>query len=237
MKRKIILTTMAVMILVGCGSDNHEVENQVVQDAETKIEAKEEIVVNSGEVTKEKLMIMDANPASDFKVYLDEEENEYVITDYLGEGEVVVIPDSIEGIPVGIIKRMAFANNNRGGTSIKAVRLPDTVHTIGENAFGNCSDLELFLPGSGLRVIQEGTFLGCENLNQFDIPEGIQIIEFGGIPNNNKWDNVYYPSSITYLEAYSDNTTVIVEEGSYVDQVFREIVENSPSLDKEIIYK
>lgn len=217
MKRKTILTTIAVMILVGCGSDNHEVENQVEQDAETKVEAKEEIVVDSGEITKEKLMSMNANPASDFDVYLDEEANEYVITDYLGESDIVVIPDSIDGTPVGKIKRMAFANNNRGGTSIKAVRLPDSLHTVGENAFANCSDLEIFLPGSGLKVLEVGALVGVNNLQQFDFPAGMEVLGSASLSMFIGWKNIYLPSSLQEIGVLPGES-YIVEEGSYAHE-------------------
>ncbi|MBR4757704.1 MAG: leucine-rich repeat protein [Bacteroidaceae bacterium] len=67
-----------------------------------------------------------------------------VLVDYLGDEENVVIPDGIEEIASG-----AFS-----GTAIKSVTIPDTVSTIGRDAFFNCPNLtEINVSPRLLRII------------------------------------------------------------------------------------
>ena len=67
-----------------------------------------------------------------------------VLADYLGDEENVVIPDGIEKIESG-----AFS-----GTAIKSITIPDTVTTIGRDAFFNCQNLaEINVSPRLLRII------------------------------------------------------------------------------------
>ena len=67
------------------------------------------------------------------------------ITKYNGSDSDVVIPDTIDSLPVTIIESDAFANNE----SIESVTIPETVVEIGGWAFENCTNLkEIDLPSN-----------------------------------------------------------------------------------------
>ena len=76
------------------------------------------------------------------------------ITGYNGFGGNLVIPSTINGLPVGVIGRFAFAN-----TQIVSVVIPDTVTRIEEMCFNRCN-----------------------NLTEIKLPKG--LLEFGGFGEN-----------------------------------------------------
>ena len=51
----------------------------------------------------------------------------------------IVFPSSYNGLPIIAIKKEAFKNN----TGIQAITIPDTIKSVGDNAFSNCSNLKI----------------------------------------------------------------------------------------------
>ena len=80
-----------------------------------------------------------------------------------GEAEDLVIPGQMKGVPVTTIQknsRYLFGWNS----GMKSVTIPDTVTSIGSNAFENCTALEaVFIPGS-VAGIGNSAFSGCTSL-------------------------------------------------------------------------
>ena len=62
------------------------------------------------------------------------------------------------------------------GSSISSIMIPDSVITIGEDAFGNCSDLISITLGSGLTSIGTRAFRGCTGLDSIIIPSSVTSI-------------------------------------------------------------
>jgi len=60
---------------------------------------------------------------------------EVTITDYTGVGGAVVIPANINGTPVTAIGNYAFSSNPYGIQSITSLSIPDSVTSIGHDAF------------------------------------------------------------------------------------------------------
>ncbi len=79
------------------------------------------------------------------------------VTRYIGSGNVVVIPATLDGVPVTEIADRAFENN----TTLTSVTIPDGVTHIGWFAFSGCIKLEgVTLPAS-LTSVEYGAFLNC----------------------------------------------------------------------------
>ena len=67
------------------------------------------------------------------------DDHEYIeITGFEGNGEKLVIPDSIEGLPVEAIGNHSFS----GREDIVSVEIPESVKTLYGFAFHNCKNLE-----------------------------------------------------------------------------------------------
>lgn len=120
------------------------------------------------------------NGEGDFEWISNDEVTEITITRYLGKRTDVVIPSSIQGIPVVHIADHAFdwfhwenqynydggIPRNEGITSIKSVVIPDTVETIGAYAFAGD-----YIPRKGKE--DDGPHL--HSLTSVELPEGVAI--------------------------------------------------------------
>ena len=77
-----------------------------------------------------------------------------------------------------------------GFTRLRSVSLPDTLESIGKDAFAECSSLsELYIPDS-VRSIGSGALAGCSSLKSLDIPflgENESIA--GTVPALFGWEN------------------------------------------------
>lgn len=96
----------------------------------------------------------------------------YLVKDYIGEAEEVVIPYKYNGCEVKAIGANAFKD-----CSITEIEIPITVEEIGDNAFYDCNGLtELELP-LAIRTIGEWAFAGCSNLSKIHFPNSCVIDE------------------------------------------------------------
>ena len=103
-----------------------------------------------------------ANADADGFVIVEDE-----LFSYTGSAETVVVPDGITSIADG-----AFKNN----TKVKQIVLPNTVKTIGAEAFYNCSSLESINVPEGLTRIEDRTFYQCTKLASFAFPSTLKYI-------------------------------------------------------------
>lgn len=85
--------------------------------------------------------------------------NAITITGYTGSNGVVLIPDSIAGLPVTSIGDWAFY-----ATSVTDALIPDTVSSIGNGAFFDCGSLTNVIIGSSVTNIGDWAFGFCPNL-------------------------------------------------------------------------
>jgi hypothetical protein len=115
------------------------------------------------------------------------------ITGYTGPGGDVVIPITIDGLPVTSIGDRAFSplNNptNPGSPStLTGILIPDCVTNLGEGAFAGCANLANVTIGKGVTSIKGGlgtqwwgTFQWCSSLTRVTIPDNVTNIGDGEI--------------------------------------------------------
>ena len=101
-----------------------------------------------------------------------------ILMAYHGNAAHVTVPDGIIEINDFAFSRM---NLNPSGmyivkynTSLKSVKIPDTVTRIGESAFGGCSLIKSMDLPSSIKEIDDDAFSYCEKLAGIDIPEGVK---------------------------------------------------------------
>lgn len=122
------------------------------------------------------------NAASDFDYDTFEKDGERVIRliRYKGERTDVVIPDTIEGLPVRILLGVTAQNDNgytgvvQGvfeDTSIESVYIPSSVSSLGLGTFAHCTKLEQveFAKGCGITSLNTSTFESCTALTRIDL--------------------------------------------------------------------
>ena len=77
----------------------------------------------------------------------------YAVTGYSGTDTEIVVPPSVDGVPVDFVASYAFS-----GKAITSVTLPDTIKGIDEGAFFDCSYLTTVIIGSNAAVNKFGNF-------------------------------------------------------------------------------
>ena len=117
------------------------------------------------------------NPASDFEYKKSEDGDSILITKYVGASENVVIPAEIDGLPVKTIYSVGENATERVGafqnSSIKSVVIPDSVTSIGSNAFMDCSSLTEVKVSKKLKSIGYNSFENCVSLKKIDLSETV----------------------------------------------------------------
>lgn len=103
------------------------------------------------------------SPASDFRVRLNDTSDGVIITGYVGNSSIVIIPAEIEGYPVIEIGFESFQRKN-----VTSVIIPNTVKKISRNAFSRSSITSIHIPES-VEIITASPFFLCENLESATI--------------------------------------------------------------------
>ncbi|MBE6753714.1 MAG: hypothetical protein E7559_05095 [Ruminococcaceae bacterium] len=98
-----------------------------------------------------------------------------VITAYCGHGGDVVIPSSINGIPVTGIGEQAFMEQ----TSITSLTIPGSVKDIGNFAFHKCTNLSSLTLSEGLATTGEHCFNQCNSLTSVTVPASLRSYGYG----------------------------------------------------------
>ena len=84
---------------------------------------------------------------------------------YTGPAGPVIIPATINGMPVTSIGTEAF----RANTNLTSVTIDNNVTAIGENAFERCTSLTSATIGSSVTSIAPGAFTQCTSLTNVTI--------------------------------------------------------------------
>jgi hypothetical protein len=101
------------------------------------------------------------------------------ITGYTSTNANVVIPSTIDGLPVTSIGNAAFLEY----FGLTSVTIPNSVTNIGNGAFAGCSSLTNVTIGNGVTSIGDDAFSTCYNLTSVTIPNSVTSIgnfAFGG---------------------------------------------------------
>lgn len=148
-------------------------------------------------------------------------------TAYTGYSGDIVIPATVTygdvTYNVTSVREYAFAVKNNYNAKLTSVQLPESITTLGNNAFHNCTKLKsvnipkavtalpnmLFnscrsltdveLP-SGLKSIGMSAFSGCTTLTALHIPEGVTEIGTSAFYSCSKLSSVNIPDGVTRIE-------------------------------------
>ena len=134
--------------------------------------------------------------------YRIDSEKVIAITEYVGHEINVVVPKTINGIPVTMIKYGAF----REGTNIESIILHDGIEYIGDDAFKNCKSLKSIVMPSSIKSTWKqfrSTFKGCINLEKLNIPEGVTCIGDHAFEECSNLKSIVIPSSVEYISEYA----------------------------------
>ncbi len=99
-----------------------------------------------------------------------------VITGYLGASNTLVIPGTIDGLPVTGIGGSAFYGNS----TLTNVILPAGIKNIDNDAFAYCSGLHSVQLPAALTNIGFGAFAYCSSLTSLTVPAGVTNLSRSG---------------------------------------------------------
>lgn len=133
------------------------------------------------------------NPASDFAYTADG--GEVTITEYIGTSEHVLIPDTIDGLPVTALADKAFYEKH-----VTTVVVPDSVTEIGDLCFSGDNYLVSLTLPDGLAELPYGALESCFRLMDFDLPQGLKKISGSALQYNYYLTHLTLPSSLTEIE-------------------------------------
>ena len=88
-------------------------------------------------------------------------------------------------------------------TKITTLNIPQTVKSIGKNAFAGCSSItsEVVIP-EGITTINEYTFSGCSKIPSIKIPEGVTELGANAFYNCSSLKEIEIPSTVNKLGDY-----------------------------------
>lgn len=109
----------------------------------------------------------------------------------------IVIPSEYNSKPVTGIAKAAFKYGK-----ITSVKLPDTLESIGEEAFASCESLKSVNFPTTLTSIGEKAFIYCSSLKSVTLPSSITRIENNTFQSCTGLESITIPSSVTFIGAY-----------------------------------
>lgn len=121
----------------------------------------------------------------------------------------VVIPDTINNLPVTVIGIAAFKNC----TYLTTVSIPSSVEEISCYAFEGCTQLSSVTFSEGLKNIRSHAFCSCSSLTDITLPESVEKLGEGAFRNCQKLTKVtvqnpeceIYSKSCTISNGFNDN--------------------------------
>ncbi len=103
---------------------------------------------------------------------INTQDNTAIITDYIGSGGTVTVPENIGSFTVTAIAANAFENT----TSLTGITLPNSIISIGAWAFSGCSNLAAVTFGNKLATIGNSAFRNCTALTGIVLPVSLQTL-------------------------------------------------------------
>lgn len=149
-------------------------------------------------------------------IYHKNEENTLTLVGTVSQAERIVVPEKVSGLTVVALDRNAFAYSY-----VKEIILPDTIETIGAQAFIGCENLETIVLPKNLKQIEPGAFARCYNLKSVTMYAGVEWIGF-------KANGTFVFPDLLFADISSEQLTVYYQ-GTQAD--FEKIYFNDPYTD------
>ena len=119
-----------------------------------------------------------------------------IITQYIANSSLVVVPEQIHKISVKKIERSAFFRCS----TMNQIIFPDTVNHIGSSAFNRCSELSKIIIPKEVSIIRASTFFRCFKLNSVQISENVYSIREYAFSHCRNLKEITIPSKVTSIE-------------------------------------
>lgn len=166
MKKTISILFATAFLLAGCG-DSKSSESNIPEPFETIETA--EVTENPTENPTDR--VRDIETMTDFEYEILD--GGVTITKYTGNSTDVVIPDTIDGVPVTKIGFLSF----EAKFDVVSVTLPETTEVICEGAFMDCSSMQSINIPESVASIERSAFAACTSLETLVVPASVKTVE------------------------------------------------------------
>ena len=200
-----VLSLISCLVMAGCQEDK-QTDNKTIQgtvspsqDAPSESITQEQGSTTAAtddvqEITPEEAPVdftgIEPAPESDFRCMRTPEKQIYIL-EYTGSDTVVVVPDTIQGMPVVSVCMGK-------GKDFEGVKIPEGVTMINEDAFMKCTKLRTVILPSTLTGIESRAFYEAVNLKTIELPEGLQEIRSEAFFST-QLEKVVVPSTVSYI--------------------------------------
>ena len=133
---------------------------------------------------------------------------EATITGYAG-GDVLDIPEEIQGYPVTKIGTGAFATYTSHTSKMYKINFPKTLRTIETGAFYCCQYLEEIVLPEGVESIEDIAFAQCWGVSRIILPKSVKQISSTAFSDIT---NVIYGYTGSFVEEYAENNNFIFKK-------------------------
>ncbi len=155
-----------------------------VTDGNNSVSNAFDIAVNSGN-----------EPQGDWLYEKDDSDSYVIITGYTGAETSLVIPSTIDNMPIKEIGMKAFQSSS----DLVNITLPNTITKIGESAFEGCGSLESINVPVGVTEIGVRAFRWCGELDNITLPNTMTEIKSGTFANCGKLSEITIADTITKI--------------------------------------
>ena len=221
MKKTIVIAMVSAVCLSACGGAASSSQTSTASNSSESVknESASSLTHESSVVESETLSVPETTSESGTEYVGYVEDGIYVIEECKTTEENLIVPDAINGAPVGIIEESAFMESE-----FKSIVLPNSVTYIGTCAFLNCQNLERIDLGTGLLSIGQSAFQACPKLATVTFPEGMTTFEGAPFRGNDNLGEVYVPSSVTDITRIGftetcPNIIIVTPSGSKAEEV------------------
>ena len=124
---------------------------------------------------------------------------------------------------------MSIANGSFMGTAITAITIPNTVTSIGSQAFQECSNLTSVIIPSGVTSIGNNAFTYCVSLTSVTIGSDVTSINNGAFQNCRALTSITIPNSVTSIGDFAfmgcNSLSAITFESTYPPTLGRDAID------------
>jgi len=92
---------------------------------------------------------------------------------------------------------------NKGKKTIKTIKLPDNITTIGESAFYDCSNLISINIPLSVNILKNASFARCISLSSISLPNSLKTIEESAFSECYALSGIFVPASVTSIGDWS----------------------------------
>jgi hypothetical protein len=167
-------------------------------------------------------LLYKAKPAleSDFEFTLTEDSKGVVLRKYKGSAEYLVLPETIQGMPVVDISigemvdkdKFDVSKNFLGyPTNVKGIAFPSKLERIGNFSFAFSSTITTIIFPSSLVIIGGNAFEGCSGLTNLSFPSSLCFIDRDAFKRCRNLLKVDFPpmSSLDYLSGFEECDSLV----------------------------